>query len=161
MFNMIKDIFNFISTLTLVDFILYFAVIVLIVLVVSLIYIVKTESEDIELKEVNEDNDDLDLVALSKEIDEHEPYNVDLTDYETEQEEKAIISYDELIKQRKNYEINYKEENIKKIDTDNIITELEDKIEEKQNPPVNNVVISYEKEEAFLKALQQLNEILN
>lgn len=166
MTGIITDIISFLKSLTFVDYVLYFSVLVLIILMVSLVYIVRTSTEE-EEEEIEEDNDgDIDLVALSKEIDEHTPYNnIDLTDYETEQEEKAIISYDELIKQHKNYALNYEEEsnkegiNIKKIDNSNPLNET-DEIEE-SSTQVPNIVLSYEREEEFLRLLKQLNSLLN
>ena len=161
MTGIITDIISFLKSLTFVDYVLYFSVLVLIILMVSLVYIVRTSTEE-EEEEIEEDNDgDIDLVALSKEIDEHTPYNIELTDYETEQEEKAIISYDELIK-HKNYALNYENEsikegiNIKKIDNSNPVNETEE-----EQPIKTNYVMSYEREEEFLKILKQLNSLLN
>ena len=166
MTGIISDIISFLKSLALVDFVLYFSVLVLIILIVSLIYIVRTSDDDYDFPIDNENDDELDLVALSKEIDEHTPYNnVDLTDYETEQEEKAIISYDELIKQHKNYALNYAEEsnnagiNIKRIDNCNPLNETEE--EEEPSTKVPNIVLSYEREEEFLSLLKQLNNLLN
>ncbi len=166
MTGIITDIINFLKSLALVDYVLYFSVLVLIVLIVSLIYIVRTGDDDYYDLPENKEEDELDLVALSKEIDEHTPYNnIELTDYETEQEEKAIISYDELIKQHKNYALNYEEEsnkegiNIKKIDNSNPLNET-DEIEE-SSTQVPNIVLSYEREEEFLRLLKQLNSLLN
>ena len=161
MTNIFTDIINFLKSLAFVDFVLYFSVLVLIILVVSLIYIIKTSSDDIDSEDSYENNSELDLVALTKEIDEHTPYNIELTDYETEQEEKAIISYDELIK-HKNYALNYENEsikegiNIKKIDNSNPVNETEE-----EQPIKTNYVMSYEREEEFLKILKQLNSLLN
>ena len=166
MTGIISDIISFLKSLALVDFVLYFSVLVLIILIVSLIYIVRTSDDDYDYQADNENDDELDLVALSKEIDEHTAYNnIDLTDYETEQEEKAIISYDELIKQHKNYALNYAEEsnnagiNIKRIDNSNPLNETEE-IEE-PSTKVPNIVLSYEREEEFLSLLKQLNNLLN
>ncbi len=165
MFDIITDIISFLKSLELIDYVLFFSVMALIVLIVSLLYIVRTSDEEYTYTLDKDLDDDLDLVALSKEIDEHTPYNnIDLTDYETEQEEKAIISYDELIKQHKNYALNYEEEsnkagiNIKKIDNSNPLNETD--IEDKSTK-VPNIVLSYEREEEFLKLLKQLNSLLN
>ena len=52
-----------------------------------------------------------------------------MTEYEKEQEEKAIISYEELVNSIKKKKINYEDEkndkdvSIKKIDLDNLISE--------------------------------------
>ena len=166
MIGIITDIISFLKSLTFVDYVLYFSVLVLIILMVSLVYIVRTSTEE-EEEEIEEDNDgDIDLVALSKEIDEHTPYNnIDLTDYETEQEEKAIISYDELIKQHKNYDLNYEKESnnegisIKKIDNQNPVNESLEPQEEVK--PESNILFTYDREEEFLRVLKQLNKLLN
>ena len=101
--------------------------------------------------------------------------------YEEEQEQRAIISYDELIKEVRQ-EIRYDKEElvdnvipVKKISLNPIssnpsvnIIPGEPKIE--VNPFVTSVkeeksnninLFHYEKEEAFLQALKQLNELLN
>ena len=166
MVSIIDDILDFVKTLTLVDFVFYFSIMILIILIVSLIYIVRN-SEDDELlfnEEKSNEEENLDLASIAKEIDERPSNNIDLTAYQQEQEEKAIISYDELINHQKNYAINYKEENsnlginIKEIDTNNISISTDKSEKSKQD---HNFVLSYDKEEAFLATLKKLNELLN
>ena len=83
-----------------------------------------------------------------------------MNDYEEEQEQRAIISYDELLEKQKDLKINYEEEQqigditVKKVDIDNISTPVE---KEESKP----IVISYEKEEAFLEALKKLQKQIN
>lgn len=87
---------------------------------------------------------------------------IQFTDYEKDQEDKAIISYDELLnKETNNYELNYETEemhddlSVKKVDLDNLVN--------KSNNAVSNLevrVISFQKEEAFLEALKRLQKEL-
>ncbi len=184
MINVFKDIVQILSSLSIVDYVLYFAVIALIILIVSLIYIIETEKEEENNKELPmniEKDGDIDLQSIINAIEESPKPTIDLTAYEEEQENNAIISYDELVNGVKQKEIYYTKEEmvddvipVKKITLDapkepvvNIrnfeITPGEPKIpyssEEKSD--VEEKIFAYEKEEAFLKALKQLNELLN
>lgn len=197
----------FIQSLSLYDFLFLLSVIVLIIMLTSLVYIFKISqsNDDFDDKDDNDKNNEnkkeeekdnineeqledneLDLLKISKEIDENKSPIISLNDYEKEQEEKAIISYDELIaaSKEKDQQINYKnEENIngltiKAVDLEMFntrpielprkkneiipleekVVENEDIVEKDDSPPV---LISYEKEEAFLQTLKQLQELLN
>ena len=128
-----------------------------------------------------EKDGDIDLQSIINAIEESPKPTIDLTAYEEEQENNAIISYDELVNGVKQKEIYYTKEEmvddvipVKKITLDtpkepvvNIrnfeITPGEPKIpyssEEKSD--VEEKIFAYEKEEAFLKALKKLNELLN
>ena len=111
----------------------------------------------------NEEGELLDLQAITKALEENKTLNVDLTEYEKEQEERAIISYEELLAKTNNTKINYEEEEIindiqiKKVDLANLVNEAE----EVPEPKISVQVISYEREEAFLTALKQLQQNLN
>ena len=182
--NIFKDILGFLNTLTFIDYVFFFAVVILIILIVSLIYFIKindevfeTPQEDLK-KDVltnievqtptpdiyadDEEGELLDLQALTKKLEENKNMNIDLTDYEKEQEERAIISYEELLKKTGNVEINYEAEEVvnditvKKVDLANLVSSIEDR-EEK----IKVQVISYDREEAFLQALKQLQQNLN
>lgn len=106
--------------------------------------------------------DRIDLEAITKNIEEtYKPATIKLTSYEQEQEDNAIISYEELVDSASrsiNYESNYTTENgidIKKVD----LTNQESSISE-TNTRIEVTLMSYEKEEAFLKALKQLQSTL-
>lgn len=194
--NILEDIWAIISSLSIVDYILYFGIITLICLVISLIYILKTEKLEQEDKDVFEEgpletskDEEIDLQNIVNIIDENPKPLVDMTAYEEEQEQKAIISYDELIKAAQAGSLSYDNEElvddvipVKKIqvspmelpklkENKSVISSLElpqkePKLEvdtEVSPPPTTAQVklFSYEKEEAFLKALQQLSELLN
>lgn len=126
--------------------------------------IVKENTEEINDEEYNDEEGELlDLESLTKKLKAEQ--NADQTKidkYEQEQEEKAIISYDELLKKNNHYAINYEKEEvvddliIKKVNLNDLVNK---NVEENIN---NNVrVISYQKEEDFLKALKELNSLLN
>ncbi len=194
--NILEDIWAIISSLSIVDYILYFGIITLICLIVSLIYILKTEKLEQEEKDMFEESpketnkeEEIDLQNIVNIIDENPKPLVDMTAYEEEQEQKAIISYDELIQAAQTGSLSYDNEElvddvipVKKIqvspmelpklsEKESVISSLElpqkePKLEvdtEVPPPPTTAQVklFSYEKEEAFLKALQQLSELLN
>jgi len=183
--NIFKDIFGFLNTLTLIDYVFFFSVVLLIVLIVSLIYFIKinddvfapeeqkNESKNIldkveietpepQIYDENEEGELLDLAALTKQLEENKSLNIDLTEYEKEQEERAIISYEELINKTNNAKINYENEEVinditvKKVDLANLVSNIE-----ANEPKISVQVISYEREEAFLEALKQLQQNLN
>ena len=194
--NILEDIWAIISSLSIVDYILYFGIITLICLVISLIYILKTEKMEQEDKDVFEESpldtskdEEIDLQNIVNIIDENPKPLVDMTAYEEEQEQKAIISYDELIKAAQAGSLSYDNEElvddvipVKKIqvspmelpklkENESVISSLELPQKEPKlevdtvvspTPTTAQVkLFSYEKEEAFLKALQQLSELLN
>ena len=194
--NILEDIWAIISSLSIVDYILYFGIITMICLVISLINILKTEKLEQEDKDMFEEgpletskDEEIDLQNIVNIIDENPKPLVDMTAYEEEQEQKAIISYDELIKAAQAGSLSYDNEElvddvipVKKIqvspmelpklkENESVISSLElpqkePKLEvdtEVSPPPTTAQVklFSYEKEEAFLKALQQLSELLN
>lgn len=159
--QLISDIIGFTKNLTQIDLLLYIAVLVLIILVVSLIYIIKTSNEEEVEPSVLYNEEDIDLKEIVNNIENAEAPIAKFTSYETEQEEKAIISYDELLEKRASGAINYDEEtlledgiSVRKINLDKASNNTEPL--RKQNS-----VFNYEKEEAFLKAIQTLNQLLN
>lgn len=200
--NILEDIWAIISSLSIVDYILYFGIITLICLIISLIYILKTEKMEQEERDFLENTppqkdkttsmekeEEIDLQNIVSMIDENPKPLVDMTAYEEEQEQKAIISYDELLKAARTSEINYDNEElvddvipVKKIqintmelpklqEQESVISTMELpqkepklEVDTVSSTPASETQIklfSYEKEEAFLKALQQLSELLN
>jgi len=167
--QVISDIISFIKTLTFIDIIFFFAVLALMLLVITLIYFIKENNEEeIEsspiVKDDAKENKELNnLKAITEALENAEPSAINLNNYEEEQEEKAIISYDELIKRKNDFALNYSEEEnidedltIKKVDLDNLLNK-----EVPVKPELKVTVISYEKEEAFLEALKALQQKLN
>ena len=163
-----NDLVSILSSIALVDYILYIAVIILIILVVSLFYIMKMENEAKEEAEEGVSmNDELDLKTIAETIDENPKPLVDMTAYENEQEQKAIISYDELLEKTGKLKLDYEDEKmvddeipVKKINVTQM--DIGDITSEIKEPPTEHAFFSsYEKEEAFLSVLKQMNELLN
>lgn len=156
------DIVSFLKSLSLIDYVLYFAILILIVLVVSLLYLLKTTGIDEEEID-NKDENDFDIKNAIEQISQEQPKNIDLTEYEKEQEEKAIISYEELVNSIKRNKINYADEfndnniSIKKIDLDNLISEES----EEQSANYSYKQINFQHEEKYLKELKELISLLD
>ena len=158
--KLIKDISDFLETLSFIDIVFFFAVVILIILVVTLIYFIKINKDDEEIK-----IDETAEMKIAKEIrdnmNKEEDVVINFTDYEKDQEEKAIISYDELVNKSNKFGLNYEKEDIyddlsvKKVNLDNIVNKSS---EIKINSDVR--VISFAKEEAFLEALKRLQKEL-
>lgn len=156
------DIWNFLGALRFVDIVFFFAVLILMILVVTLIYFIKVNNELENVEKVS-DNETMEM-KIAKELKESAKENeavINFTNYEKDQEDKAIISYDELVDKSNNYGINYEAEEVKddlvvkKIDLENLVNKseyMESNIEVR--------VISFAKEEAFLQALKQLQKEL-
>lgn len=192
MWDLFQDVLGIFTSFSLVDYVLYIAVVTLIILIVSLIYVIHNEkeeaNEDIENKEsegvldmkpkANEIDDEIDLQNIVNTIDENPKPLADMTLYEEEQEKRAIISYDELIKEAKAKSLYYDQEElvddvipVKRIqttpkeETPLVLPEL--KLEKKEPEFTVDVMentsklFTYEKEEAFLKALKELEKLLN
>ena len=117
------------------------------------------EYEEVHEEEVQEqykgDADDLESITKELEIIPREK-NIELTPYEEEQESKAIISYDELVNNQLNNEVNYSETSkehdvqIKQVDLEKT-GNIEIVREEKSN---------YSHEEKFLNDLKDLQKKL-
>lgn len=155
-----SDIWSFLMALRLVDVVFFFAVLILMILVVMLIYFIKVNKDEDE-KSLGETQEMKIAKELKKNMKNKEEATINFTNYEQEQEDKAIISYDELLKKGSNYELNYETEemqddlSVKKVDLDNLIKEKSD-----STPNLEVRVISFQKEEAFLEALKRLQQEL-
>ena len=161
--KLFSDIWDFLTTLNFVDIVFFFAVLILMVLVVTLIYFIKINSEE-ETKEVREETAEMKIVKEIQENLKNEEPAVNFTEYERDQEDKAIISYDELLhKSNINYNLNYEQEeikddvSIKKVNLDDLVSKTS---EEVPKVDIDVRVISFAKEEAFLQALKQLQKEL-
>ncbi len=166
---MIKDLaYNlggFIHLLTWKDFVIMILVFLVLVLLLIIYYMIKVK-EEIPVKEAKEERKlDLDLKQISKKIEAEEPRTIQLTDYEEEQESKAIISYQELLEKSK--EIRFEdiddeyqnfEVKIKKINLESEPKIKEEPIKRKEEPKVK--MMSYEHENDFLDALKKLQSEL-
>lgn len=158
--KLFSDIWQLIIALRFVDIVFFFAVLVLMLLIVTLIYFIKinnTEKEEVKLEETVE----MKIVRELKENNMNSSGTISFTDYEKDQEDKAIISYDELLNKSNKYELNYENEvmdndlSIKKVNLESMTNVVSD-----EAPKFEGRVISFAKEEAFLQALKQLQKEL-
>ena len=95
------------------DLLLILVVISLIIISVTMVYLVYFQKNQVK-KDNDQNSDNLDLRELSKKL-ENLPKNttMNLTDFEKDQEEKAIISYDELLNNKNNVSIGYEKSELK------------------------------------------------
>ena len=188
-FQDIIDIFTSFGIVDYILYIAVVTLIILIVSLIYVMKNENEGSEEVELKDVSDEmqekmplNEELDLQNIVNTLDESPKPIIDMTAYEEEQEKKAIISYDELLQSANSKPISYDEEKliddvipVKKIQTapielpkvksETIIQNLDLKPKEPKieidELRTSSKMFSYEKEEAFLKALKELNELLN
>lgn len=159
--KLFNDIGDFLETLSFIDVVFFFAVLILIILVVTLIYFIKINKDDEEGKKQDDETAEMKIVKEIRENMKNDDVVINFTDYEKDQEEKAIISYDELLNKSNKYGLNYEKEDVyddlsvKKVDLDNLVNKDS---EIKVNSDVR--VISFAKEEAFLEALKRLQKEL-
>ena len=159
--KLFNDIGDFLETLSFIDVVFFFAVLILIILVVTLIYFIKINKDDEEEKKQDDETAEMKIVKEIRENMKNDDVVINFTDYEKDQEEKAIISYDELLNKSNKYGLNYEKEDVyddlsvKKVNLDNIANKNS---EIKVNSDVR--VISFAKEEAFLEALKRLQKEL-
>ncbi len=153
--NIFTDTISFIKSLSFVDIVFMMSIIGLIILIVTLVYIIKVnDEEEVDTKEKvevfnNEKKEEivvpqvpapkteiieeeLDLSKITKELDHNNPKAIALNEYEREQEERAIISYDELLKTKDlQEEINYINEKnlgdltVKSVDVESVTRPIE------------------------------------
>ncbi len=159
--DIIENIFGFLYTLSMGDYIFLIATFIIILAFVYVLYLIKRDEDMGSLYS----NDDISYLENVKEKleSEYKPNEIELTDYEKEQEESAIISYEELIKNKNKMNISY-DENYKS-DTEEINVKkimLNDKgIKEEDTKTLDVKLMNYDKEEAFLVALKQLQKNLS
>ena len=158
-----SDIWSLLMALRLVDIIFFFSVLILMVLVVTLIYFIKINNVEEQKKDLEETQE----MKIAKELRDSMKNNdatIKFTDYEKDQEDKAIISYDELIRNKDKININYDDEYSNPIPELEVrkISFSEDKNENTLEMPKLNVkMFEYEEEENFLKALKELQKDLS
>lgn len=158
--EVLENLFGFIYTLSMGDYFFFIGTFLLIVLFVYILYLIKCSEENPSSKA----NDEFDIETACKQIeDEYKGENIKLTSYEEEQEKTAIISYDELKKASQQNNINYDDTfeyelpslSVKKFDLN---------AKESAFPSENKLevkLMSYDKEEDFLRALKELQSNLN
>ena len=146
------------------DFI--FITIVLLLILTSIVTLLTISYKEKYMDTLNKAKKDMiDLEAITKNLeDNYRPQVIELTNYEREQEESAVISYEELLKKKSSNVVNYDTSfvndgavEVKKVDLRENV-EKEETYIPSQKIEVN--LFDYEKEEAFLKALKQLQSDL-
>ncbi|MDD2238926.1 MAG: hypothetical protein PHH51_03495 [Bacilli bacterium] len=155
------NMFELVKILNIGDYFFFIGTFLLIVLFIYVLYLIKLSD-----LEANEKNgiiaDDFDIASVANAIEkEYKPEAIKLTNYEVEQEKNAIISYEELVKNKDKIGIGYDDEyayelpelDVKKINLTNQINNIEE-------PKLDVKLMQYDKEEAFLKALKELQENL-
>lgn len=163
--EMYENLVGFIYSLSMGDYFFFIGTFLLIVLFVYILYLIKCSDGEEALNAVSDKKDDFDIEAVTKAIEkDYKPETVRLTSYEEEQENNAVISYEELLKNKDKISVSYDDEyefeeptlSVKKFDLTNtsetpVIDESKLKVQ----------LISYEKEEEFLKALKDLQSNLS
>lgn len=155
--EMFKNLFGFLYSLSKGDYFFFIGTFLLIVLLIYIIYLLKLDDEE-------EEKFDIKKVTKSLEKDyKQQSVNIPLTSYEEEQENNAIISYDELVKTKELNVVSYDDTfsntvpdlEVKKFDLEGTgsIKVIDPKVEVK--------LIEYEKEEEFLKVLKDLQSKLS
>lgn len=142
-----------------IDDLLFIAIVVWLLLISVIVLKALKNKEEIMSSEAKSRRDMIDLEKITKNIErDYKPANINLTSYEQEQEDNAIISYQELLNSKDKNHVNYDgsfnnktDIDIKKVDLSN-----NDKNGYDEHNQINVTLMSYEKEEAFLKALKQL-----
>lgn len=142
-----------------IDDLLFIAIVVWLLLISVIVLRALKNKEEIMSSEAKSRRDMIDLEKITKNIErDYKPANINLTSYEQEQEDNAIISYQELLNSKDKNHVNYDgsfnnktDIDIKKVDLSN-----NDKNGYDEHNQINVTLMSYEKEEAFLKALKQL-----
>ena len=137
------------------DLVILMVIIVILMVLIILLYVIENKEykeDKVENKMNNQikrariDMQKLEEITENIERD-YKPSNIELTSYEKEQEQSAIISYQELLKNRDNQQT---------INIDKVSIDPEDM----PLPSFKVNLMNYEKEEAFLKALKQLQSDL-
>jgi hypothetical protein len=143
------------------DFIYIISIIFVLIFAVYLLSKLNIKEKYMEtVSKANRDMQDLEKISKNIESD-YKPVNIELTSYEKEQEDNAIISYDELVKTQDSgysYDESFKPESdvsVKRIDLDKPSGEI---IAPQEKNKVK--LLNYDKEEAFLAALKQLQKDL-
>lgn len=164
--NVMENLLGFIYSFSMGDYFFFVGTFLLIVLFIYVLYLIKLSELEEKKEEISNNNisDTFDIEAVTKAIEEdYKPETVRLTSYEIEQEQSAIISYDELLNNKDKVGINYDDEytydipelSVKKI---NLTTDPQ---KQDESPRLEVKLMQYDKEEAFLKALKELQENLS
>ena len=154
--DILENIFGFIYTLSMGDYIFFIGTFLIIISFLYVLYLILKD-------EKNNTNEDINYLKDIKNTLEnnYKPEYKNITQYEKEQESSAIISYEELINNKDKYNVSYDEEytlnnddvKVKKIKLDNTTSE-------KNNEKLEVKLLNYSEYEEFLVTLKQLQKNL-
>ena len=150
--NVIENLFGFLYTLSMGDYLFFLSTFIIILAFIYVLFLMLREDTP-----KNEDKDLLESIKDSLE-NNYNPQYSNISEYEKEQEKSAIISYDELIKNKNNSY--YSEEDIS---NDEIIVKkinLNERINDVKEEHIDVKVIDYKEYESFLSALRELQKNL-
>lgn len=141
-----------------IDVVLIIAIVLWLILISIVLYIRLKSREKImdAIKKAKKDR--IDLEAITRNIEEnYKPAMIELTSYEQEQENNAIISYQELLSNKDSKQVNYDDEFESTMDIDVKKVDLtKSSGSEIPKTKIEVSLMNYQQEEAFLKALKQL-----
>lgn len=165
--DFLENVFGFLYALSMGDYFFLIATFLLILALIYIIYLIKRDDTMDEKRfEIDRDNDSMDILKICEEIESsYKPGTIELTSYEEEQENNAIISYEELVKNKNQNSINY--DNSYKYDSDELsvkkinIEEYQMSEQKEKEIELKVKLMHYDKEEAFLRALKQLQQNLS
>lgn len=160
--DILENIFGFLYTLSMGDYIFFFGTFILLLGFIYFVCLLKRDDK-VEKYYKNDENESEYINSIKESIEkDYKPTAIKLTDYEEEQEKSAIISYEELIKNKDKFNVSYdesyendnKEISVKKISLESTNTKEVTKSE------LEVKLMKYDKEEEFLIALKQLQRNL-
>lgn len=147
------------------DFLLLLIGLILVILLIYITYLIGREDEvnnrqtDYKLQ-----NDKNDIKSIIENLEaNYEAKPIDLSEYEQEMENTAIISYDELL-EKTSTNITYDDEYVSNIKDKDIVVKKVDPTNTSLTKEMVDlpkaIMMNYESEEAFLKALKKLQKNL-
>ncbi len=169
--NIVLTIGGLLKSFELSDLFFFTVTLILILLLVYIVYLVKLDDEYDSPKKVQKTHLDANapikeekpLKAIVDKIEsDYKPRPIDLSEYEKEQENTAIISYQELLNRASTSNNIYYDDEYDSGFDDVLIQKVDNKqsnTQELVNLP-KAVMMSYESEEAFLHALKALQKNL-
>lgn len=164
--EVLSNLIGFVYSLSVGDYFFFNGTLLLIVLFIYILYLIKCSDE--EGKEVSssevKSSDGFNIEEVCKNIEkDYKPEVIRLTKYEEEQENNAIISYDELIKNKDKMIVAYDDEY--PVNEDVAVRKLDLSGKNPENtlemPKLNVKMFTYDEEENFLNALKKLQKDLS
>ncbi len=147
------------------DFLLLLIGLILVILLIYIIYLIGREDEvNNKQTDYKLQNDKNDIKSIIENLEaNYEAKPIDLSEYEQEMENTAIISYDELL-EKTSTNITYDDEYVSNIKDKDIVVKKVDPTNTSLTKEMVDlpkaIMMNYESEEAFLKALKKLQKNL-